>query len=76
MNASDFVVLRSGLTLPLPAVRLALDLENRGLRLQVEGAGLTVSPRDRITDEDRTQIRLWKHHLIAIIAAAERELVQ
>jgi hypothetical protein len=76
MNASDFVILRSGLTLPLAAVRLALDLENRGLELTVEGESLAVGPRDRITDHDRTEIRRWRDHLIAIVSEAQRSAIQ
>jgi hypothetical protein len=34
VSASDFVTLRGGLVLPVAAIRLALDLENRGLTPQ------------------------------------------
>lgn len=69
MSRSDLVVLRGGLTLPLPAVRLALGLEARGLHLRIEdGDVLVVGPRDRLTDEDRTLIRRWKLHLLTIVA--------
>jgi hypothetical protein len=68
MSASNFVTFRGGLTLPVDAVRLALDLEHRGISLTVEdGDVLAVGPRDRLTDEDRTLIRQWKRHLVAII---------
>lgn len=70
MNGSDFVTLRGGLTLPLAAVRLAFDLEERGLHLRVddEGTVLSVGPGDRLTDDDRLLIRRWKAHLVAIVA--------
>lgn len=68
MSASDFVVL-PGLTLPLAAVQLALDLENRGLRLTIDdGDVLVVGPRERLTSADRKAIRLWKRHLLAIVS--------
>jgi hypothetical protein len=68
MSASDVVTLRGGLTLPVDAIRLALDLENRGLTLTVdEGDVLVVGPRERLTDDDRALIRHWKRHLVAIV---------
>jgi hypothetical protein len=68
VSRSDFVTLRAGLALPLAAVRLALDLEARGLHLGVNGDMLWVGPRDLLTDDDRELIRRWKPHLLAIVA--------
>lgn len=69
MKNSEFVTLRGGLTLPLAAVRLAWDLETRGLHLSLDkGDVLIVGPRERLTDEDRTLIRQWKSHLRAIVS--------
>ena len=78
MSGSDFVVLRGGLTLPVDAVRLALDLERRGLRLAADGDSLSVGPRELITDADRNLIRRWKAHLLAIVSydANRQELAQ
>lgn len=67
-TSDDFVTLRSGLTLPLAAIQLAFDLENRGLRLRIDGDSLSVGPGDRLTDADRALIRRWKPHLLAIVA--------
>ena len=68
MSASDFVTLRGGLTLPVAAIRLALDLENRGLTMTIDaGDVLVVGPRERLTDDDRALIRRWKRHLLAIV---------
>lgn len=73
MNASDFVTLRDGCTLPMAAVELAWSLENRGLHLAIDGAGdvLSVGPGDRLTDTDRAQIRRWKPHLLALVRYCE-----
>jgi hypothetical protein len=70
MSSSDFVTLRGGLTLPLAALQLAWDLEDRGLHLTLDGDGdvLSVGPGDRLTDADRALIRRWKPHLLAIVA--------
>ena len=76
MSASEQFVVLPGLTLPLAAVRLALDLENRGMHLILDGDGILVGPRDRLTDEDRDAIRRWRLHLRAIVAYAERETLQ
>jgi hypothetical protein len=76
MSGSDFVVLRSGLIVAAPAVRLALDLESRGLTLGLDGESLTVGPKHRISDEDRQAIRTWRWHLRAIVAESHRESIQ
>ena len=68
VSASDFVVLRGGLSLPLAPFLLALDLEQRGLHLTLEGDVLKVGPCDLLTDADRALIRRWKAHLLAIVA--------
>jgi hypothetical protein len=46
VSASDVVTLRGGLTLPLAAIRLTFELENRGLQLLVDAGGdvLIVGP--------------------------------
>ena len=66
MNSSEFVVLRGGLTLPLPALQLAWELETRGLHVERDGDRLFVGPRELLTDADRCRIRRWKRHLLAI----------
>lgn len=71
MSASDFVMLRGGLTLPLAAVQLAWSLEDRGLHLDLDGDVLNVGPGDRLTDEDRALIRRWKPHLVALVRSCE-----
>ena len=67
MTSSDFVTLRGGLTLPLAALRLAWDLEDRGLHMTVLDDRLIVGPRELLTDADRDLIRRWKLHLMAIV---------
>jgi hypothetical protein len=68
MSGCDYVVLRGGLALPVAAVRLALDLEERGLHMGIDGDMLTVGPKELLTDHDRALIRRWKPHLLAIVA--------
>ena len=67
MTASDYVVL-PGLTLPIAAVLLALELERRGCQLERDGDDIIIGPRALLSDDDRTAIRMWKPHLLAILA--------
>jgi hypothetical protein len=71
MNASDFVTLRDGVTLPVAALQLAWGLEDRGLHFSIDGDVLTVGPGDRLTDDDRALIRRWKPHLLALVRYCE-----
>lgn len=71
MNASNFVLFENGLTVPVAAVQFALDLEARGCQLLLDGDGLLIGPRDRVTDEDRAGVRRWRNHLRAILALSE-----
>jgi hypothetical protein len=67
-----FVVLRTGLALPLAAVELALDLEQRGFYLRREADDvLLVGPKSRLTEDDYLLIRRWKLHLLAIVTYAD-----
>jgi hypothetical protein len=60
LNASpDLVVLRGGVSVMLPAMRLALDLEDRGFTFAVDNGELVVRPRALLTDRDREHIRRW-----------------
>ena len=68
-GSPELAYLQVGLTVPLPAIRLAWALEDRGLQLRPSGdGGLIVGPKARITDEDRVEIRKWKAHLVALVA--------
>jgi hypothetical protein len=67
VSAADFVYLRGGLTLPLTVLRLAWDLEERGVVLQHVGDALLVAPRNALTDGDRALIRRWRLHLLALL---------
>jgi hypothetical protein len=67
-SASNIVVLRGGVSVPLPAFMLALDLENRGFTLDLDtDESLLVGPGARLTDEDRAAIQGWREDLKRII---------
>jgi hypothetical protein len=42
-------------------------LEDRGLRFRLDGDDLIISPKELITDADRTQLKRWKVHVRALI---------
>jgi len=67
-GASDYVILRGGLAVPMAPIRLLLDLERRGFRLEREDDALVVEPGQLLSDEDCASIRHWKRHLLALIA--------
>ncbi len=76
-TASDsIVILRGGLTVSLPALRVLWDLENRGLTIRLDAdGGLLVGPRDRLTPADRELIHRHRDQLIALVSY-EPETVQ
>ena len=51
------VMLRGGVEVPLGAVRLALDLEARGIALRIDGDALIVRPRSALSDDEVVLIR-------------------
>ncbi len=66
--ATEFVSLRGGLTVPMAAVRLALDLESRGFRLALDAyEQFTIEPTASLTQADLAAIRRWRLHLGAIV---------
>lgn len=76
MTASDEYVFLPGLTLPIAAVLLALDLERRGCQMERDGEDILIGPRALLSEDDRAAIRYWKRHLIAILTFCESGTVQ
>ena len=66
---TEFVALKGGLVLPLPAMLLALDLERRGFGMSLDAGGqFQIEPAATLTEADVAGIRRWRHHLGAIIS--------
>jgi hypothetical protein len=64
----EFVTLKGGLTIPVPALRLALDLEARGIPLATDANRQFVVPKDeRLTADDLVNMQRWRAHLGAIV---------
>jgi len=73
----EFVCLRGGLTLPLPALLLALDLESRGFKMSVDEAHqFQIERTPLLTDEDRAGISRWRLHMGAILEYDAHEHTQ
>jgi hypothetical protein len=69
MSASDLVVLKGGLSVPVAALRLALALEDKGCVFRVDDDGvLLVGPRDKLSESDRAAIRQWRDDLARIVS--------
>lgn len=66
-TASEFVILRGGLAVPLAPVRLLLELEARGLRVTRDGLDLLVIPGGQLTPEERAALTRWKSHVLALL---------
>jgi len=63
-----FVTLKGGLMIPVPALRLALDLEARGIRLATDADHQFVVPKDeRLTADDLVNMQRWRAHLGALV---------
>ena len=64
----EFVTLKGGLTIPVPALRLALDLEARGIPLATDADLQFVVPKDeRLTADDLVNMQRCRAHLGAIV---------
>jgi hypothetical protein len=64
----SFVALKGGLTVPAEALRLAFDLEARGVPLRTDADHQLVVPVDpQLTEADHATIRRWQQHLGAIV---------
>ena len=69
MPGSELVTLKGGVVVPLPAIWVALDLEARGCRFDVDGdGGLLVRPAAALTPADRVAIAKWKPELVTLTA--------
>jgi hypothetical protein len=76
-SCAGYIMLAGGLALPVQAVQLALELEERGFQMSREGAyTLVVKPHEYLTDNDCLRIRRWKWHLLALLDYGESQLVQ
>ncbi len=63
-----FVTLRNGPTLPVPVLRLAWNLEDRGFQMTLDPAGdLRIDPVDALTETDQAALTRWRRHLVALV---------
>ncbi len=63
--------MKDGTILADDAIRLAIDLEDRGHRLSVHDGALRVSHGAKLTAEDTAAIKRYRWQLMAITAMCE-----
>lgn len=64
----DVVTLRGGTPVPLAAIQLALDLEERGITMRLDDGTLVVRPRSLLTEDDIARIREHRDALKTFVA--------
>lgn len=73
------VSLKGGPNVPEEVIGVAADLDLRGFALSQREGTLLVSPRSGIvpkpelTDSERSSIRRWKQHLLAVVVYCETD---
>lgn len=71
---SEIVTLRGGVAVPVAALRLALDLEGRGITLRVEEDALIIRPRQLLTEADIALLKQHRNDLKRIAAYEAPEI--
>ena len=74
LDVSDqtMVMLKAGLSVPLPALQTLWSLEHRGLDIRLTESGmLAVGPPHHLNDDDRARIRQYRDALIALVGYCE-----
>jgi hypothetical protein len=69
-------MLRGGLTVRIEAVRLLLDLEARGVRLEADGCDILIRSGSPVTEDDRQALRRFKGHILALLDYVASEYLQ
>lgn len=64
----EMVTLRGGVTVPVAAIELAIELESRGVTMRVEGDTLIVRPRSGLSEADVARVRAYRAELKRIAA--------
>jgi hypothetical protein len=70
-SASERFVSLPGLTIPVEPYCFLLDLEARGFDVTADDDYLVIRPASRLTDTDRSALRRWKYHLLALVSYVE-----
>jgi hypothetical protein len=73
-SGGRYVMLPGGLALPIEPILLALGLEARGFRLVRDGEDIVIEPYFRLTTDDIGQLKLWKRHVLALLAYEPTEV--
>lgn len=74
LPGTETVMLRGGLVVALPVLRLLWSLEERGFRIRRGHDGaLLISPRSRLSAEDDQALREHRDELLDVIGSCEHE---
>jgi hypothetical protein len=76
LTAESLVMLRGGLTVRVEAVRLLLDLEARGVKLERDADDILIRSGSPVTEDDRQALRRFKGHILALLDYVASEHVQ
>ena len=76
LSAASFVMLRGGLSVRIEAVRLLLDLEARGVRLEADGNDILIRSGAPVTEDDRQAPQRFKGYILALLDYVASEHVQ
>ena len=68
----ETVMLRGGLIVQVPALRVLWELESRGCEIGVDGDVIVVRPGSKLRPEERAVIQQHRGDLIAAIRYVER----
>jgi hypothetical protein len=71
-----YVLLPSGLALPVEPILIVGELENRGFKLTGEGDDILITPFSKLTNDDKQRLKTWKRHILALLSYESREAVQ
>lgn len=67
-NSDRYVTLRGGLIVPLEALRLLWDLEDRGFSFTLEDDRIIVRPGSALTADDEAAIRRWRPDVLTLLS--------
>jgi hypothetical protein len=67
MSAAD-ITLRNGTVIPAVVLYLLQDMENRGLKVRLDGAQIIATPKYLLTEKDRAAVRQYRPHVIAVLS--------
>ena len=66
-TGDTLITLRGGLQVPLAAIQLGLELEERGIELRLDGDTLVARPGHLVSNDDLARIRHFRADLKRLV---------